>query len=84
MELDTDKLWHVVGVILLLVAAFSTIVYLSKEKKVDGYYLSRGGGSNANVCVYAHWTWHLGELVFCTDDYQKALDFVKQANSTIK
>lgn len=78
-----DDMWPLVGVIALTIAVTCGLILFFAPKKVDGYYLSRGAGMG-NVCVYAHWTWHPDELAFCTDDYQKALDFVKQANSSIK
>lgn len=46
--------------------------------------MSRGSNNEGQVCVYAHWTWHVDEVAFCTDDYQKALAFTQTANANIK
>lgn len=80
-----EKIWHFVGMLVLLILAGLLTALVLAPKKVDGYYLSQGSGSQgqAAVCVYAHWTWHVDEMSFCTDDQQKALDFVAKANASI-
>jgi hypothetical protein len=51
---------------------------------VDYYYVSEGTGSSKGICVQAHWTWHLDEIAYCSDDKDKALDFVQKANALLK
>jgi hypothetical protein len=68
---------------LVIVGAVAMIFgWILAPKNVNYYYLSHGGGGvqNAN-CVFAHWTWHPDEVAFCTDDYQRALDFAARANA---
>lgn len=79
------RAWQLFLMVLLLIGAGLGIAWIMAPKKVDGYYLSHGGTSSgqAAVCVYAHWTWHLDEMSFCTDDQQKAIDFVAKANASI-
>jgi len=81
-----EKCWNVFGMVMGLTLAAMVVAFIVAPKKVDGYYLSHGAsgqGGQAAVCVYAHWTWHMDELSFCTDDQQKALDFVAKANASI-
>lgn len=80
-----EKLWNIAGMAGLLIVAGVVTVWIFAPKKVDGYYLSHGSNATgqAAVCVYAHWTWHVDEMSFCTDDQQKALDFVTKANASI-
>ncbi len=65
----------VVGFVLLV-----TLVY--KEKKIDSYYVSTS--TQTSTCVWAHWTWHPDERVFCTNDPQEALEFMEKANNLLK
>lgn len=77
---DTGKAMALV----FLLFAFGTVgAFILAPKNVDYYYLSHGSQTSgqASVCVYAHWTWHNDEISFCTDDQQKALDFVAKANA---
>jgi hypothetical protein len=78
-------IWQVVGVIVVLAILALSVTFISVDKKVDGYYMSHGsGGQTAGSCVWAHWTWHPDELAFCTEDYNKAIDFMTKANAGIK
>lgn len=81
--MDWDDVWGSVAVLGVIAIVAVGVVFIFAPKNVNYYYLGHGSGNgsaNAN-CVYAHWTWHTDEIAFCTDDYQKALDFTKQANS---
>lgn len=81
---DWTDTWQVLMVMAFLAALGFGAKWITSPKNVDYYYLSHGSGGNGNqasVCVYAHWTWHSDELSFCTDDQQKALDFVAKANA---
>lgn len=80
MSFNAEVFWHLVGGAVVLVSVFVGSLFMVAPHKIDGYYLSRGGSNSGSICVYAHWTWHQDELSFCTDDYQKALDFVSRAN----
>lgn len=79
-----EYIWHGVGITVVLSAAIFLGSLTVAQKKVDGYYLSRAGGSSVATCVYAHWTWHVDEQAFCTNDNNEALDFVERANKTIR
>lgn len=81
--------WPDVGFSLLAVAALAALIIaalvICSPKAVDGYYLSHGSNNiHTASCVYAHWTWHVDELAFCSDDYQKVLDFAAKANQLVK
>ena len=84
MNWNLENLWHGLGLIVASALAVLFCVMVAKEKRVDDYYLSQGRGSGVAVCIYAHWTWHPDELVFCTDDAQKALDVLTKAKATLK
>jgi hypothetical protein len=81
-----EKMWNGVGMLVVLGCLGALGFWILSPKRVDGYYISHGGnnGSTAATCVYAHWTWHWDELAFCSDDYQKALDFMNKADAEIK
>lgn len=84
-EETTTRSWNYFCMLMILIVAGMIAGFIVAPKKVDGYYLSHGSSSTgqAAVCVYAHWTWHVDEMSFCTDDQQKALDFVAKANASI-
>lgn len=78
-----DKMWQVLVAGLILAAFGMAILILCAPKNVDYYYLSHGGSQSNSYCVYAHWTWHPDEIAYCTDDYERALDFTAKANATL-
>lgn len=87
--LDVDEmkglLWHLAAVVLLFLTIAGGWKLFTAPKNVDYYYLSQGSGENHTAtCVYAHWTWHPDEVSFCTDDRDKALDFVTRGNASLK
>ena len=63
----------------IAVATLATTVIANKELR--SYYLDAQG--QKAICVSADWTWHQDPVVFCTDDRERALDFVKRANETL-
>lgn len=84
-EMDVRNIWHGVGAMFALaVLAAGTALFMA-PKKVDGYYLSHGSSSGnvPSTCVYAHWTWHVDEVAFCSDKYESALDFMAKANASL-
>ena len=84
MGIDWEDIWCGVGVSVVVAALIFAGVALSAPHKVDGYYLSHGSENAPAICVYSHWTWHQDEVAYCTDDYQKALDFATKANALVK
>jgi hypothetical protein len=83
--MDWDDLWQGLCFLTFVALLGSVALLIFSPKNVDYYYLSRANSGNAPAtCVYAHWTWHSDEVAFCTDDAQKALDFVAKANATVK
>jgi hypothetical protein len=76
--------WNIVGATSFLVVVLFFVFFLSAPKNVDYYYLSQGGGSTISIpCAYAHWTWHLDEKAYCSDDKDKVLDFLAKANASL-
>jgi hypothetical protein len=74
----------------VVITAFVIVCMLiTSSKNVTYYYLSNNqvGLSNnqvgTGVCVKAHWEWNPDSTVYCTDDKDKALDFVVKANATL-
>lgn len=81
---DWNEIWASVGVLtVLLFVAFLGILAFA-PKNVDYYYLTTANTQHSTTCVDAHWTWHTDEVAFCTDDKDKALDFVTRANASLK
>jgi hypothetical protein len=79
-----EDTWLSVLVLAALVAVGFVAVIIVAPKVVDGYYVSQGQQKASSSCVFAHWTWHVDELAFCSDDYQKVLDFAAKANQLVK
>jgi hypothetical protein len=83
---DWEDTWCLFGMLVLasLLVFVGTVALSSKQ--VDYYYLSRANSDNSSVggsCVFAHWTWHPDEKAYCTEDKDKALDFVTRANQSL-
>lgn len=76
-----EKIWHGLGILIVLGIVTLLITLFFANKKVDGYYM--GGSSYPAVCVYAHWQWHTDEVAYCTYRYQDVLDFTIKANTTV-
>lgn len=82
--MDWDDVFKGILACLLVVAAVLGVRIVTASKTVDYYYLSRGeGGNRTATCVYAHWTWHPDEEALCTDDSNKAIDFMARANAAL-
>ena len=78
-----DKTWQAVLIALIALAVTGIGVWVFSPKNVDYYYASSAGGETLGFCVYAHWTWHVDEIAYCSDDKNNVLDFVARANATI-
>lgn len=82
--MDWEDIWQAVGVFVIVSIVVIAGCIVFSPKNVDYYYLSHGNNTqSASACVFAHWTWHSDEVSFCTDDYQKALEFTAKANATL-
>ncbi len=82
---DWSDTWLSVLVAVVVAAAIGGGIMLFSTKNVDYYYISRGSSSQTpSTCVYAHWTWQVDEVAFCTDDGMKAVDFTSKANAALK
>jgi len=81
---DWEDVWQGAVLVLGLALAVLLVVMLAAPKNVDYYYMSRGSESAPGICVQAHWTWHVDETAFCSDDYSRALDFMQKANAGMK
>jgi hypothetical protein len=85
--MDFDDVWYnawqATGLISVLTGLVLFVIIAFAPKNVDYYYLSKSGSGTATSCVYAHWTWHTDEVAYCTDDKDKALDFVSKANASM-
>lgn len=79
--LDT---FFLLAILLVIVASAIGVRLLTAPHDVDYYYISHSGAQNTTTCVYAHWTWHVDEIAFCTDDAQKAVEFTARANAGLR
>lgn len=79
-----EKIWHVIGMLLVLAVAGWCLMWMFSTKRVDGYYFSHVANQSSATCIMAHWTWNADQPAFCTNDYQQAIDFVTKANATVK
>ncbi len=79
-----ENICKAVGTLVVLAGATLLLIIILAPKNVDYYYASRGDhDSNPGICVYAHWTWHSDEVVYCSDDKDKVLDFIVKANAAL-
>jgi hypothetical protein len=83
--MDFESVWQSVAVVVVVAGAILLGKLIIAEKKIDGYYLSRGQDSVVTAtCVYSHWTWHNDEKAFCTNSFQEALEVLERANATVR
>ncbi len=76
-EFNWGNVFTAIGATAVVLTAGILLLFTINPHEVDGYYLSQGSNNrNTSTCVYAHWTWHPDEIVFCTDDVYKAVDVV--------
>jgi hypothetical protein len=80
---EWSDVWQLVAIALILTVCGVSVRMLTAPKNVDYYYTSHGQGQASAACVYAHWTWHPDELAFCSDDYQRATDFMAKSNAAL-
>lgn len=80
--MDWEQIWAGIGSAAAVAALTLGLTAIIKPHKIDGYYLSHQ--NSQNVCVYAHWTWHSDEVVYCTDRPSDAIDFAVKANALVK
>lgn len=75
---------HAAGSVVFSAAVLAVIfgtVCMFQDHRVDGYYVH---AETHQVCAYAHWTWHPDESAYCSDDVQRVLAFIKEANAGIR
>lgn len=83
-NIEWEDLGKLTFFVALLAAVLGIGIALFAPKNVDYYYISLGQeNTSATSCVYAHWTWKTDEKSFCTDDKDRALDFVTRANQSL-
>jgi len=78
------KLWHLLGLTVALVAGILMVVFIMADKSVQSYYLGPGLSLQPAFCVTAEHQWDVDVLIFCTDDKDRVLDFVRRANETLR
>ena len=76
-----DNLWMALLYVAVSVVASLLLIGAVADHSVRGYYI--GPGSNA-TCVVASINWDTDVAVFCSDDVQKALAVMKEANAALK
>lgn len=83
--MDFEKMWQYIGAIVVLAGLVTLGFAIFEPKNVDYYYLSTANSSSKGLgfCAYAHWTWHVDEIAYCSDDKDKVLDFVSKANASM-
>jgi hypothetical protein len=86
MSWDWEDAWILLGFVAVIALFTVLIVFVVVSPTLRGYYLSppSGHGNVPAVCVCAEWRWLEDDVVFCSDDYNKALDFVERANKTLR
>jgi hypothetical protein len=80
-EILWPNVFSVLGVI--VGCAILTIILwaITATKDVKYYYAGEGV---KGVCVKASRSWQIDDTVFCSDDYNKVVDFVNKANMSLK
>lgn len=63
----------VIAAVAIVLGIVATLTFA--DKHIDGYYLSLGSNTYAGQtsCVWSHWTWHIDERAYCSDDIDKVL-----------
>ena len=86
MSIDWEmSVWEAWAMVFATVFTALFIWYLCTPPVLQGYYLGHKSENHApSFCVMAEWRWDLDDVVYCTDDYNKALDFVERANKTMR
>lgn len=64
------------GAVLFGIVLFGTWAFSTKD--VQYYYLN--DSQSKGTCVAAKWQWNPDQTVYCSDDYQRAMDFLSKAN----
>lgn len=77
-----ENIWEALAFCAVTTALVFIAIVFFAPKNVDYYYV--GAVGQPNGCVYAHWTWHADEKVYCSDDSAKNLDFTVKANAALK
>ncbi len=71
--------------VLFAFGALGVALFLA-PKNIDYYYLSKQNEINSSsvaTCVYAHWTFHSDEQVYCTNNADDAIKFLDAANARL-
>lgn len=72
-----------IATLLVLIVAAIGITAILEPKYIEYYYLSAPNNAQVGFCVSSHWAWQSDQVVFCSDEKDKTLDFVAKANATL-
>jgi hypothetical protein len=81
-DLDVGDVAALALTTLVFVVGVVGIAALLMPHEIDYYYF--GSGDHTSTCVYSHWSWHPDERVFCSDSYDRAVDFTTKANDSLE
>jgi hypothetical protein len=76
--------WQLIGILVVIATVVWFSYFTASKRELKSYYLGPTSYSAPAFCVRAEWTWDEDPVVFCTDDRDRAIDFVKRANETLK
>jgi hypothetical protein len=69
---------------MLAVAVLAVIfIAITADHSVKSYYLENDTRAPA-ICIKAEENWVVDDVIYCTDEYTKAIDFVVKANASLK
>jgi hypothetical protein len=81
---DWEEAW--LGMLYVVVAAVVAFIFVAAlaDKKPTGYYLSPAGERTPGICVKQLVPWDGDPTVFCSDDINKVMTVLKQAQDAVK
>ena len=77
-----DIIFNIVLTFFLALLGLALILLFASEKRPIAYYLDYG--ANGMSCVSASTPWDADKPVFCSNDPDKVLRFLKDANASLR
>lgn len=97
-DVNTDFVWGSFVMIMIALIITIGVMFIVKDHSVVRYYADDGGQQigckwipeenrtvcSTPVCIWAEVQWAGDTKVYCTSDVDKAIEQIKQLNSTLK
>jgi len=80
-DVSWEDVWSWLAFVVTILVVVMAIVGFSADHSVKSYFLESGG--LPVTCVKAHREWATDTTAFCSDDYTKVLQVLKEANESL-